>query len=119
MKIPVITWTVLELGARNPVVRDAATAARRWIGRKIAGRNVTRNDFERVEKSINELREAIIFLSADQKGSQHETPNRLDRDTIRPHSPSDHPGQAGQMETGSSERATPPLQTKIQSDRTG
>ena len=51
MKIPVITWTVLELGSRNPVVREVFTKARRHVGRFIAGDDVTRKDLERLQES--------------------------------------------------------------------
>ena len=79
MKIPVITWTVLELGSRNPVVRELFTKARRHVGRFIAGDDVTRKDLERLQESIDSIKEIVQQKQDD----IHEKNGRMDDSEVR------------------------------------
>tara|TARA_Y100001951_G_scaffold105131_1_gene120078 strand:- start:4148 stop:4480 length:333 start_codon:yes stop_codon:yes gene_type:complete len=103
MKIPMITFTALELGAQSPIVKDGITYARRWLGKTIAGTNTTRKDLKELKESIEELRELI---KNQEKPDETRTSDRLGDSPVWTDTVCDQPGQARSMETGFGEGDT-------------
>ena len=97
MKIPVITWTVLELGSRNPVARDLFTKTRRCVGRFIAGEDVTRKDFEKVQSQLDNI-EALL-QTKDRSHEQDSQTHRMAHQEVRPRPVRTHAQPQGTMET--------------------
>jgi|GEM_PF-3629521 len=100
MKIPMITFTALELGAQSPIVKDGITYARRWLGKTIAGTNTTRKDLKDLTESIEEIRELI---KNQEKPDEVRTNDRLGDIPVRPDPVCDQPGPTGTVEAGFSE----------------
>jgi len=118
MKIPVITWTVLELGTRNPLARELFTKTRRCVGKFIAGEDVTRNDFRDVQTQLANLKktnDAIkdLLLQEVHQHAQTSPNDRLDHPEVRPSPVRHHTQPEGPMETGTGNRKPPIPSTGI------
>jgi len=102
MKIPVITWTVLELGSRNPVARELFTKTRRCVGKFIAGEDVTRKDFEKVQNQLNEIKD--LLQTKDGSHEQTSQTDRMAHQEVRPRPVRNYTQPERPVETGTGNR---------------
>jgi len=103
MKIPMLTFTALELGAQSPIIKDGITHVRRWLGKTIAGTNTTRKDLKELKESIEELHDLIKNQeNPDETG----TSDRLGGSPVWADPVCDQPGPTRPLEAGFSEGDT-------------